>query len=222
MSKDIHIQSINLKAEAELLVAKHQSALSAYNKKPTQNKELYLTKIGFVGDIVVNTKYHGGNDKAICCYNADRFAYWENALSFKMQAGAFGENLTLTGNEALEENVFIGDRYNLGESIVEISEPRGPCYMIGIRYNYKKFPQLCQQTGYTGFYLRTIKEGVVSVNDKLVHLTSHPLKISVMSVNYTRYHDNKNKKRLEQLVNLNQLTLDWRERFSVMLNKLKI
>ncbi len=220
MSKDIRIQSINLKAQPELLVAKHQAALTAYKKEPTQNKLIYLTDTGFIGDIVVNTKYHGGNDKAICCYNADRFAYWKNTLGFNMQPGAFGENLTLIGNTALEENVCIGDRYKLGESIVEVSEPRGPCYMIGIRFNYKKFPQLCQQTGYTGFYLRTIKEGNVSVNDTLIHLSSQPQKISIMSVNYTRYHDNKNKERLELLVNLPQLTLEWRQKFETILNKL--
>lgn len=110
MSKDIHIQSINLKAQAELLVADHQSVLPAYSKEPTQNEGVYLTKTGFLGDIVVNTKYHGGNDKAICCYNSDRFAYWGSTLGFNMQSGAFGENLTLIGNEALKENVFIGNR----------------------------------------------------------------------------------------------------------------
>ncbi|TAH03364.1 MAG: MOSC domain-containing protein [Sphingobacteriales bacterium] len=220
MNKNINIQSINLKEKGELMVAKHQTALTAYDKQPTQNKLVYLTNTGFVGDTVVNTKYHGGNDKAICCYNADKFAYWKNTLNINMQPGAFGENLTLIGNAALEENVFIGDRYQLGESIVEVSEPRGPCYMIGIRYNYKKFPQLCQQTGFTGFYLRTIKEGNVSVNDRLIHLSAHPQKISVMSVNYTRYHDNKNRERLEILVNLTQLTLEWRQKFETLLNKL--
>lgn len=92
--------------------------------------------------------------------------------------------------------------------------------MIGIRLNYKKFPQLCQQTGYTGFYLRTIKEGNVSANDNLVHITSHPQKISVMMVNHTRYHDNTNKEKLELLVNLTPLTLEWRDKFRTLLNKL--
>ncbi len=220
MSKNIHIQSINLKEKGELMIATHQTALTAYNKKPTINNLVFLTFNGFLGDTVVNTKYHGGNDKAICCYNADRFAYWQNSLGFNMQPGAFGENLTLTGNAALEENVFIGDRYQLGQSVVEVSEPRGPCYMIGIRYNYKKFPLLCQQTGYTGFYLRTIKEGNVGVNDSLIHIQSHPQKISVMDVNYTRYHDNKNKDALQLIVNLTELTLDWREKFNIMLKKL--
>lgn len=220
MKKDIIIKSINIKAQAELMVAQHQSAFTAYNKEPINNNFIYLTNTGFVGDTVVNTKYHGGNDKAICCYNADRFSYWKHTLGFDMQPGAFGENLTLNGVSALEENVFIGDRYKLGESVVEVSEPRGPCYMIGIKFNFKKFPKLCQQTGYTGFYLRTIKEGKVSVYDKLIHFQSHPLKISVMIVNHIRYYDVANKKKLNLLINLPELTLEWRDKFKIMLNKL--
>lgn len=108
----------------------------------------------------------------------------------------------------------------LGESIVEVLELREPCYMINIRFNCKKLPQLCQLTDYTGFYLRTIKEGFVNNDDSLLHLSSHPKKISIMSVNHTRNHDNTNKEALLRLVNLSVLTLEWREKFIVMLNKL--
>ena len=147
MNRDIQILSINKNEKSELLASGHQSAVSAFKKLPVTSKSIFLTLNGFEGDRVVNTKYHGGNDKAICCYNADRFTYWKNTLGIDLQAGAFGENLTLSGNTALEENVFIGDRYQLGESIVEVSEPRGPCYMIGIRHNLKKFPLLCKKLG---------------------------------------------------------------------------
>lgn len=219
MNKNIQILSISIKGKAEELKADHQSAETAYCKEPIQADSIFLTHTGFEGDIVVDKKHHGGNDKAICCYNADRFPYWKSELGFDLGFAAFGENLTLTGQSALEENVFIGDRYQLGEAIVEVSEPRGPCYMIGIRYNYKPFPLLCQQTGFTGFYFRTIKEGLVKKTDQLIHLSSHPQKISVMHVNQIRYHDFGNKEELERLVNLNELTLEWREKFEVMLRK---
>jgi MOSC domain-containing protein YiiM len=220
MNKNIKIQSINVNEKAELLISDHQSALTAYNKITIKEKDIYLTFNGFEGDTVVNTKFHGGNDKAICCYNQDRFTYWENTLGIDLNPSAFGENLTLSGEAALEENVFIGDKYQLGESVVEVSEPRGPCYMIGIRHNLKKFPFLCQETGYTGFYLRTLQEGKVSITDNLIHLTSHPEKISVMAINQIRYHDNKNKIALERLVKLTELTQEWRDKFAIMLKKL--
>lgn len=219
MNKNIQIQSISVKGKAEKLIADHQSTTTAFRKEPIQTESIFLTLTGFEGDIVAHTEDHSGNDKAICCYSANRFSYWKNELNFDLEASAFGENLTLSGQNSLEENVFIGDRYQLGEAIVEVSEPRGPCYIIGIRYNYKPFSLLCQQTGYTGFYLRTIKEGIVKKTDEMIHLSSHPEKISVQHVNHIRYHDFGNKKELERLVNLKELTSEWREKFQIMLRK---
>src|SRR6476661_4202830 len=175
---NIDIKSINIKGKAELLVADHQSTRTAFRKEPITSDTIFLSMTGLEGDTVVHTKYHGGNDKAVCCYNADRFEHWKKTLQVNLEPGAFGENLTLTGKVANEEHIFIGDRYKLGEAIVEVSEPRGPCYIIGIRHNIKVFPALCQQTGYTGFYLRTIATGTVKPTDKLIHLSSHPAKIS--------------------------------------------
>ncbi|MEO5910696.1 MAG: MOSC domain-containing protein [Pelobium sp.] len=219
MNKNILIKSINILGKAEKLVADHQSVTTAFRKEPIITENIFLTMTGFEGDMVHDKKHHGGNDKAICCYSADRFNYWKKELSFDFEPSAFGENLTLSGENSLEENIFIGDRYQLGEAVVEVSEPRGPCYIIGIRYNYKPFAKLCQNTGYTGFYLRTIKEGVVKPNDQMIHLSSHPEKISVMHVNQIRYHDSKNKIELQRLANLQELTEEWRDKFAVLLRK---
>jgi MOSC domain-containing protein YiiM len=218
--KDISISSINILGHAELLVSDHQKAHSAYRKQAISTDSIELGMTGFEGDIIVDKKHHGGNDKAVCCYNSDHFLKWKSELGFNLEPAAFGENLTLNGQNANEEFVFIGDRYQLGESIVEVSEPRGPCYMIGIRYNYKQFPVHLQQSGLTGFYFRTIKTGLVKKSDKLIHISSHPEKISVMDVNFVRYHDPENKEWLQRLVNLKELTLEWRERFERMLIKL--
>ena len=221
MTKNIPIISLNIRGEAEKLTADHQSTTTAFRKEPITTPDIFLTHTGFTGDMVFDKKHHGGNDKAICCYSADRFTHWKKELNFDLVPSAFGENLTLSGDASLEENVFIGDRYQLGDAIVEVSEPRGPCYIIGIRYNYKPFAKLCKDTGYTGYYLRTIKEGLVKPDDSLVHLSSHPEKISVMHVNQIRYHDSKNKIELERLINLKELTLEWREKFDVLLRKIK-
>lgn len=218
--KNISISSINILGKPELLVSEHQKAYSAYRKQAISSDSIELGMTGFAGDIIVDTKHHGGNDKAICCYNSDHFKKWKAELGFNLGSAAFGENLTLSGQNANEEHIFIGDRYQLGEAIVEVSEPRGPCYMIGIRYNYKQFPVHLQQTGLTGYYLRTIKTGLVKKTDKLIHLSSHPEKISVMNVNFIRYHDPENKEWLQRLVDLKELTSEWRERFEKMLSKL--
>jgi MOSC domain-containing protein YiiM len=214
--KNIQISSINILGKPELLVSDHQKAMTAFRKVRIESEGINLEHRGFVGDMVKNTKYHGGNDKAVCCYNSDHFEKWRNELGFDLEQGAFGENLTLWGENAHESRVYIGDRYQLGEAIVEVSEPRGPCYMIGIRYNYKKFPILLQKSGLTGFYLRTIKAGFVKKTDKLVHISSHPEQISVMDVNEIRYHNPGNKEWLERLIKLTPLTEEWRIRFEKM------
>ena len=182
--KNINILSINILEKAELLVSDHQSARSAYRKISIKTDSIELGMTGFVGDMVQDTKHHGGNDKAVCCYNSDHFVKWKNDLGFNLSPAAFGENLTLSGENAYEQNVNIGDHYRLGDAVVEVSEPRGSCYMIGIRYNYKQFPVHLQQTSLTGFYFRTIKPGIVKRNDKLVHISTHPDKISIMDVNH--------------------------------------
>jgi MOSC domain-containing protein YiiM len=215
--KTIDIVSINVLGKAEVIVADHQSAKTAFRKLPIDADSIELGMTSLAGDMVADKKHHGGNDKAICCYNADHFIKWKNELGFELGPAAFGENLTLTGDAALESNVFIGDRYKLGETIVEVSEPRGPCYVIGIRYNYKQFPIHLQQSGFTGYYLRTIKPGLIKKTDQLIHLSSHPEKISVMDVNHVRYHDSKNKAWMERLVNLKALSVDWREMFERLL-----
>lgn len=217
---DINILSLNVLGKAELLVSDHQSARSAYRKLPIETDSIELGMTCFAGDMVQDTKHHGGNDKAICCYNTDHFKKWKDELGIDLRPGAFGENLSLEGENAEEQHVYIGDRYRLGDAEVEVSEPRGPCYMIGIRHNYKKFPMHLQESGLTGYYLRTIRPGLVRKTDKLIHLSSHPEKISVMNVNHVRYHDPENKEWLLRLLNLRELTSEWRERFEKMLNKL--
>ncbi|MES2874480.1 MAG: MOSC domain-containing protein [Bacteroidota bacterium] len=218
--KPISIISINILGKPEVISSEYQSVKTAFRKIPIETEGIQLGMTSFVGDMVQDKKHHGGNDKAICCYNSDHFKKWKDELGFELAPAAFGENLTLEGDSALENNLFIGDRYQLGEAIVEVSEPRGPCYVIGIRYNYKQFPVHLQQTGLTGYYMRTIRTGLVKKTDKLVHISSHPEKISVMDVNHVRYHDSKNKEWVERLVNLKELSRDWREMFEKKLGKL--
>ncbi len=218
--KPIDIISINILGKPELISSEYQSVKTAFRKIPIKTEDIHLGLTSFEGDMVQDKKHHGGNDKAICCYNSDHFIKWKNELGFDLEPAAFGENLTLKGDSASENNVFIGDRYQLGEAIVEVSEPRGPCYVIGIRYNYKQFPVHLQQTGFTGYYMRTIETGLVKKTDKLIHISSHPEKISVMDVNHVRYHNAKNKDWVERLVNLKELSSDWREMFEKKLLKL--
>lgn len=216
---NIYISSVNIKGTSELLVSDHQTVMTSFKKIPT-NTDLQLSMEGILGDSVYHTDVHGGNDKAICCYNIDHFKFWKEKLGFNLTNAAFGENLSLTGDNALEENVFIGNRYQLGEALIEVSQPRQPCYIIGVRHNYKKFVVHVQETGFTGFYLRTLQSGQFCSTDKLIPLFTHPDQISIMDANTVRYHDTQNKEMLRRLANLDVLSESWQEHFGIMLNKL--
>lgn len=216
----IDISSVNIKGTPELLVSDHQSVTTSFKKLPIET-DLELGMDGIVGDSVYHTDVHGGNDKAICCYNTDHFKFWKEKVRFDLENAAFGENLSLTGDAALEQNVFIGNRYQLGKAVVEVSQPRQPCYIIGVRHNYKKFVVHVQETGFTGFYLRTIETGRFNSKDKLIPLFTHPAQISIMDANTIRYGDTHNREMLNRLANLDVMTLSWREHFEIMLNKLR-
>ena len=216
---NINILSVNIQGTPELLVADHQSVTTSFRKLPANDQKLYLGMEGIIGDSVYHTDVHGGNDKAICCYNADHYSYWKSLLNIDLANAAFGENLTLTGDNALEKNVFIGNQYQLGDAIVQVSQPRQPCYIIGVRHNYKKFAVHIQETGFSGFYLRTIKPGEFHSSNQLIQLEEHPEKISVMAVNATRYHNTTDKGMLQRLANLEDLTPSWRKHFENLLQK---
>jgi MOSC domain-containing protein YiiM len=145
---------------------------SAIFKMPIAN-EVQVTKFGLEGDSVADPRFHGGIDKAILAYSLSRYDYWrEHQKDVEWVTGGFGENLTIEGCN--EENVCIGDQYRLGESvIVEVSQPREPCFKIGRRWDNKMLPKLVAQTGFTGWYFRVIREGVL-IPGEAIHLVGRP------------------------------------------------
>lgn len=161
---------------------------------PYQNKEistgifknpihqsLYLSFLNFDGDGQADLVHHGGKEKAVCVYPYEHYPFWEAALQRKLAYGAFGENLTIRG--LVETDVCIGDTFQLGEAIVQVSQPRQPCYKLSVRYGVPEMLLKVQETGFTGFYFRVLKEGLVSPSDKLTRLSCHPKAITVSYAN---------------------------------------
>lgn len=134
---------------------------SAIFKESHQGK-VFLTKTGLSGDEQAY-EHHGGVDKALHQYNVDHYESWAEErpdLEHLFQAGAFGENISTTGMD--EKNVCIGDQYSIGdEVIVQISEPRQPCYKLNQRFKWKKASVRVQETGRAGWYLRVIQTGFI-------------------------------------------------------------
>ncbi|GIP28789.1 MOSC domain-containing protein [Paenibacillus sp. J23TS9] len=148
-------------------------------KHPVQG-EVFVGRTQMDGDGQADLKHHGGADKAVCVYPYEHYAYWEDQLDKKLDYSAFGENLTVTG--LLETAVCIGDIFEIGEVVVQVSQPRFPCFKISSKHAVKDFPARVLDTGYSGFYLRILQEGRLSNESVIVKRSSHPMQVTVASV----------------------------------------
>ncbi|QKL20801.1 MOSC domain-containing protein [Bacillus altitudinis] len=157
---------------------------TAINKKRI-HKPVYLSKLNFDGDGQGDLVHHGGDDKAICVFPYDHYTYFEQFLGVSLQEAAFGENVTV--HQLVETEVRIGDVFQFGEAIVEVSQPRQPCVKLSLKHGNMKLVKEVQQTGYTGFYLRVLKEGMVSPDEALVLVEKAPHPITVHEVNEVKY-----------------------------------
>lgn len=110
------------------------------------------------GDGQADLKHHGGRDKAVLAYSADHYRAWEIELQLQdLPYGAFGENLTVA--EMTEQDVCVGDVWQVGTAILQVSQPRQPCWKLGQRWTRTELPKRVIQTGRCGWYLRVLQEG---------------------------------------------------------------
>jgi MOSC domain-containing protein YiiM len=146
---------------------------TAFYKQPV-NGPIKLSVEGLAGDCVADQRVHGGPDKAVLCYADSHYQSWAaDHPDLKMAAGALGENLTIT--EADETSVCLGDRYRAGDCLVQVSQPRQPCWKIARRWGVKTLTKEVAQTGRTGWYLRVIQGGELVANQTLQLVDrSHP------------------------------------------------
>ncbi|TKC18861.1 MOSC domain-containing protein [Robertmurraya kyonggiensis] len=172
-------------------------------RKQSVSEPIFLSKTGLKSDEQAY-EYHGGEDKALCLYSYDYYPYWKNVVHHFSETALFGENLTVEGLK--EDNAHIGDIFSFGEAIIQVSEPRNPCYKLAEKYEVPDMVVRMRDTGYTGFLFRVLKEGVVSVNDDLVLLEPDAQKVSVASVNEVKFFDRFNKEKLEKVLAVKALS----------------
>ena len=136
--------------------------------------DAFLTKNGFQGDGVADLRFHGGLDRAVCIYPYDHYALWESEFKTTLPASAFGENLTVTN--MLEKDVHIGDIFQVGEAVIQITQSRIPCDTITKRTNLSLLLKRMVETGYTGYLCRVLEEGIVREDSQITLLKRHPEK----------------------------------------------
>jgi MOSC domain-containing protein YiiM len=134
--------------------------------KNVVNGIVRLNATNLVGDEQADLSVHGGADKAVCAYSADHLPFWRETLDRNdMVAGAFGENFSLTG--VGEDGVCIGDVYEIGTAVVQISQPRSPCWKLGRKWSRLDLPKIVVREGKTGWYFRVLQTGDVEAGQEL-------------------------------------------------------
>ena len=148
---------------------------------------VFVSKNNLEGDGQADLLNHGGEHKAVYGFSHNHYAYWREALGFpSLATGVFGENLTITNLD--EEQLHIGDQLRIGELVLEVSQPRVPCYKLGIALGNKKAPQMFINHFETGVYFRVKQEGTICTNDTVEVIKRSAHAVSVKSL-FRAYFD---------------------------------
>ena len=171
--------------------------------------ELTLTEKGLVGDQQAEKKIHGGPDRALCHYPREHYQYW--ASEYPDQAGlfvapAFGENLSTEG--LTEKNVFIGDIFRWGDALIQVTQPRSPCFKLNFHFGITDIATQMQNAGITGWLYRVIVAGKVSA-DATLTLVSRLSDVSVHDACAIAWHMPFDDDQYHRLLSAAGLSISW-------------
>lgn len=185
-----------------------QTWFSGFMKTPISGP-VELTLTGLQGDGQADLKNHGGPDKAILCYNAGHFPFWKTELSRdEITGGMFGENLTI--ENLSEEEVCIGDTFEIANVVVQVTQPRQPCWKLGRRWNEPLLPKRVVKTGFSGWYLRVLKPGMIEAGQGYQRVEQPNPAWTVRRAHETMYRKDASATDLKELANLPELSDAWR------------
>jgi MOSC domain-containing protein YiiM len=194
--------------------------LTSIFKEPVAGR-IALRSLNLDGDRQSDLSVHGGKDKAVYCYPIEHYEYWKADLRGDVQTmGAFGENFTVQG--LFENSVRIGDRFAIGTAEVVVTQPRLPCYKLGIKFESDTIVRRFLASGRSGFYLAVTHEGEVGASDEIRPLGSDPGSISVSEVNRLYLAKELNAEDIpliRRALTLSALPDSWREFFAEKLHR---
>ncbi|CAM4204326.1 MOSC domain-containing protein [Paenibacillus alkaliterrae] len=178
-----------------------------------------LSFTGLQGDGQGDTVHHGGPDKAVCAYFERHYPYWREKLQLPVEYGAFGENFTLSS--WTEEDLCIGDIVEAGEVILQVSQPRQPCYKLGLRHQLPELPERVQKKGYTGFYFRVLREGTVKAGIGFSITQRHPAGKTIAEANRVMYIHKDDIRGIRELLEVKELAQSWKDQLESRLQRLQ-
>lgn len=158
-------------------------------------------------DDVVDRKYHGGIDKACYIYSADHYPFWLQLYpNTQLESGMFGENITVKGlNEKL---IYIGDIFRIGGATIQVTQPRQPCFKLGLRFNDQKVLKQFINSDYPGIYVKVLEGDTVKPNDTMELIERQHNSMSIIEIWHLLYHKEVDQDALEDALRLPHLSED--------------
>lgn len=169
-----------------------------------------VTVEGLTGDVQIDRRHHGGPDKAVYAYTVENHRYWAAHLGTPdFPPGHFGENLTVDGMP--DEAVCIGDVFRVGSCLMQVSQPRVPCFKLGLKFGDPGFVAEFLKSGRTGFYLRVLAVGEVCAGDAVSLAEQDPLRVSVRDAMRAMLNGPDRREWIERVLAVSALSMAWRE-----------
>jgi MOSC domain-containing protein YiiM len=180
-------------------------------KEPVEGR-IRVRRLNLDGDRQADLSVHGGPAKAVYAYPLEHYAFWREELGQKLSFGDFGENLTVEGLP-FEDEAVIGERFRIGTAELVVTQPRLPCYKLGLRFGREDMVKRFLASRRTGYYLAVEAEGDVGAGDGVELLARHPARIPVSEITRVYASDRDDLATIERLVALDALPEDWRTYF---------
>lgn len=182
------------------------------------NKRVMLHSLNLEGDGQADLNAHGGIHKAVYVYPHEHYATWADELGRDdFIFGQFGENFTVEG--MLEADVNVGDIYRIGEAIVQVTQPRVPCFKLAHKMGIPTFVKTFLQANRSGFYLRVLEEGEVGAEDDIELVKADPVGMSVAEINHLLYFDKTNIEQAKRALQIEGMAPGWRGSFEEIVEK---
>jgi ferredoxin-NADP reductase/MOSC domain-containing protein YiiM len=174
-----------------------------------------VRRLNIDGDGQGDLAGHGGEHRAVFVYQIESYRYWQDQLGRDdFEYGQFGENLTITG--LADDQVCIGDRYQIGEALFEVTQPRVTCYRVGIRMNEPRMPSLLVSRHRPGFYFRVLREGAVRAGDEIAQVAVGPEAMTVAEADGLLYLPGHSRERVLSALRIPALPDGWKASFRAM------
>lgn len=187
-------------------------------KEPVQGPVMVRT-LNLDGDRQADLSVHGGVSKAVYAYPSEHYQFWKKDLpEMELPYGMFGENFTTEG--LFEDGVNVGDRFRIGEAELKVTEPRLPCYKLGIKFGRPDILRKFLQSRRTGFYFAVLKEGEVKAGDAIELLSRDANNIAISDITRLYAFEKDDLETLRRAVKLEALSESWREYFQRQISKL--